>query len=66
MKIEWMTGHRVFRLPLDDDLVQYHSEGRDPVITGEDALHSLAVIQSIYEAERTGRAIDVPKVGLVV
>ncbi len=33
---------------------------REPVITGEDALHSLAVIQAIYEAERSGRPVDVP------
>jgi predicted dehydrogenase len=29
-------------------------EGRDPVITGEQALHSLAVVQAIYESERRG------------
>jgi len=35
-------------------------EGRAPVISGEDALHSLAVIQAIYAAERTGGPVEVP------
>ena len=43
------------------DMVDAVREGRDPVIRGEDVLHSLAVIEAIYEAERTGRAIDVPQ-----
>ena len=34
-------------------------EQRDPVIRGEDALHALAVIQAIYEAERSGKPVDV-------
>ena len=37
-------------------------EGRAPVITGEDALHSLAVVQAIYESERTGRPVDVAEI----
>lgn len=41
------------------DMVDAVRQGRAPVIRGEDALHSLAVIQAIYEAERTGRAVDV-------
>lgn len=41
------------------DMVDAIDEGRDPVITGEDALHSLAVIQAIYEAERTGQPVEV-------
>jgi predicted dehydrogenase len=32
---------------------------RQPVVRGEDALHSLAVVQAIYEAARTGRPVDV-------
>lgn len=43
------------------DMVHAIRENRDPVIKGEDALHSLAVIQAIYQAERTGRPVDVPK-----
>jgi len=41
------------------DMVDAVREGREPLIRGEDALHSLAVIQAIYEAERTGRAVEV-------
>ncbi len=43
------------------DMVNAIREDREPVITGEDALPSLAVIQAIYEAERTGQAVDVPQ-----
>jgi predicted dehydrogenase len=42
------------------DMVDAIRQGRDPVITGEQALHSLAVIQAIYEAERRGGPVDVP------
>jgi UDP-N-acetyl-2-amino-2-deoxyglucuronate dehydrogenase len=41
------------------DMVDAVREGREPVVRGEDALHSLAVVQAIYEAERAGRAVDV-------
>jgi UDP-N-acetyl-2-amino-2-deoxyglucuronate dehydrogenase len=41
------------------DMVDAVREGREPVIRGEDALHSLAVVQAIYEAARTGRPVDV-------
>jgi UDP-N-acetyl-2-amino-2-deoxyglucuronate dehydrogenase len=41
------------------DMVDAVREGRQPVIRGEDALHSLAVVQAIYEAERAGRPIAV-------
>jgi len=36
-------------------------EGRDPVIRGADVRHSLAVVRALYEAERTGKAVDVPQ-----
>ena len=42
------------------DMADAVREGREPTITGEDALHSLAVVQAIYEAERTGGPVDVP------
>jgi predicted dehydrogenase len=41
------------------DMVDAVGEGREPVIRGEDALHALAVVQAIYEAERAGRPVDV-------
>lgn len=43
------------------DMANAVREGRDPVIRGEDVLHSLAVVQAIYEAERTGMAVAVPQ-----
>jgi len=43
------------------DMADAVREGRDPVIRGEDVLHSLAVVQAIYEADRTGKAVDVPQ-----
>ncbi len=43
------------------DMANAVREGRDPVIRGEDILHSLAVVQAIYEAERTGKAVEVPQ-----
>lgn len=43
------------------DMANAVREGRDPVIRGEDVLHSLAVVQAIYEAERTGAAVEVPQ-----
>jgi UDP-N-acetyl-2-amino-2-deoxyglucuronate dehydrogenase len=43
------------------DMANAVREGRDPVIRGEDVLHSLAVVQAIYEAERTGKAVEVPQ-----
>jgi predicted dehydrogenase len=47
------------------DMVDAVREGREPVIRGEDALHSLAVVQAIYEAERVGRPVDVRQVAAV-
>lgn len=41
------------------DMVDAIHEGRAPVVTGEDALPSLAVIQAIYEAGRTGWPVEV-------
>ncbi|MBI3972102.1 MAG: Gfo/Idh/MocA family oxidoreductase [Chloroflexi bacterium] len=41
------------------DMVYAVRDRRPPVITGEDALHSLAVVQAIYESERTGGPVDV-------
>ena len=42
------------------DMVQAVREDRDPVITGTDALHSLAVVQAIYSAAYTHRRVKVP------
>jgi UDP-N-acetyl-2-amino-2-deoxyglucuronate dehydrogenase len=36
------------------DMADAVTEGRDPVVKGEDALHSLAVVQAIYESARRG------------
>ncbi len=41
------------------DMADAVAEGRAPVVTGEDALHSLAVVQAIYESERTGQPVAV-------
>jgi predicted dehydrogenase len=41
------------------DMVDAVREGRQPIIRGEDALHALAVVQAIYEAERKGGPVDV-------
>ncbi len=42
-----------------EDLINAIREDRDPVITGEDALHSLAVVEAIYTSERERRPVDV-------
>lgn len=42
------------------DMADAVRENRDPVVTGHDALHSLAVIEAIYQAERTGGPVEVP------
>jgi predicted dehydrogenase len=47
------------------DMVDAVRTGREPVVRGEDALHSLAVVQAIYEAERSGRAVDVRQTAAV-
>lgn len=47
------------------DMVDAINEGRAPVVTGEDALSSLAVIQAIYEAERTGQPVEVRQMARV-
>lgn len=44
-----------------EDMARAVREDREPVIGGEDALHSLAVIGAIYEAERTGGPVAVPE-----
>jgi UDP-N-acetyl-2-amino-2-deoxyglucuronate dehydrogenase len=44
------------------DMADAVREGREPVITGEDALHSLAVVQAIYESERRGAPVEVHEV----
>ena len=36
------------------DMADAVAEGREPAVTGEDALHSLSVVQAIYESERRG------------
>lgn len=41
------------------DMADAVREGRDPVVSGEEALHSLAVVQAIYESERRKAAVDV-------
>ena len=41
------------------DMVHAIREKRDPIVKGEDALPSLAVIQAIYESERSGKPVDV-------
>lgn len=54
------TGTSVGHFLQIQDMVHAIREEREPVVTGEDALHSLAVIQAIYTAERTGGPVDVP------
>ena len=44
------------------DMADAVREGRDPVITGEDALHSLAVVQAIYESERRRGPVEVAEI----
>jgi UDP-N-acetyl-2-amino-2-deoxyglucuronate dehydrogenase len=44
------------------DMADAVREGREPVVTGEDALHSLAVVQAIYESERRRGPVDVAEV----
>jgi predicted dehydrogenase len=44
------------------DMADAVAEGRDPVITGEEALHSLAVVQAIYESERRGGPVEIHEV----
>jgi predicted dehydrogenase len=39
------------------DMVDAVHEGRDPILTGEDARKSLAVNMAIYESSRTGREV---------
>lgn len=41
------------------DMADAIREGREPLVPGEEALHSLAVVQAIYEAARSGRPVDV-------
>jgi UDP-N-acetyl-2-amino-2-deoxyglucuronate dehydrogenase len=41
------------------DMVRAIREDREPIVTGEDALPSLAVVEAIYAAERTGRVVEV-------
>jgi UDP-N-acetyl-2-amino-2-deoxyglucuronate dehydrogenase len=46
-------GH-IFQI---EDMVRAIEEGRDPVLTGEDARHSVEIILSIYESSKTGEEI---------
>jgi predicted dehydrogenase len=41
------------------DMADAVREGRDPVVTGEDALHSLAVVQAIYESSRRRGPVEI-------
>lgn len=41
------------------DMASAVREGRPPALSGEDALHSLAVVQAIYESERSGGPVVV-------
>jgi UDP-N-acetyl-2-amino-2-deoxyglucuronate dehydrogenase len=47
------TRHRIQL----QDMVDAIHEGRDPILTGEDARKSLAVNMAIYESSRTGREV---------
>ena len=47
------TRHRVQL----QDMVDAIAEDRDPVLTGEDARVSLAIIMAIYDSSRTGREV---------
>jgi predicted dehydrogenase len=44
------------------DMADAVREGRDPAITGEDALHALAVVQAIYESERRGQPVTLSEI----
>jgi predicted dehydrogenase len=44
------------------DMADAVREGRDPVITGEDALHALAVVEAIYESERRRGPVEIAEV----
>jgi predicted dehydrogenase len=39
------------------DILAAYREGRDPLVTGEDALATVSIILAIEEASRTGRAV---------
>ena len=55
-----VSGHaRHLRHAIEADAVR---EGRDPAITGEDALHALAVVQAINESERRGGPVTIDEV----
>jgi predicted dehydrogenase len=41
------------------DMINAVREGRDPVVTGEMALHSLAVVNAIYQSERDAGPIEI-------
>jgi UDP-N-acetyl-2-amino-2-deoxyglucuronate dehydrogenase len=44
------------------DMADAVRAGRGPLIRGEDALHSLAVVQAIYESERSGGPVEIGEV----
>jgi UDP-N-acetyl-2-amino-2-deoxyglucuronate dehydrogenase len=44
------------------DMADAVREGRDPVVTGEEALHPLAVVQAIYESERRRGPVEIAEV----
>jgi UDP-N-acetyl-2-amino-2-deoxyglucuronate dehydrogenase len=62
-----------FDLPLDDihdHLLPFHGlqiedfvaalrEGREPAVTGRDAIRSLELVEAIYASSRTGSAVEV-------
>ena len=45
------------------DMVEAIREDRDPVLTGEDARVSLAIVMAIYESARTGREVLLKDLG---
>src|SRR5207253_8124767 len=45
------------------DMVEAIREDRDPVLTGEDARVSLAIVMAIYESSRTGREVLLKDLG---
>lgn len=53
----WAYPQTRHRIQLQD-MVDAIREGRDPILTGEDARQSLAINMAIYESSRTGREIS--------
>ncbi len=42
------------------DLVQAIREDRSPLVSGEDGLHAVEIINAIYESSRVGRPVELP------